>query len=158
VRVTSAPSTGVLEVSLTDGGGVILTDDEGNDNKITVDLTTVGTTFVAKGASFRTPSLLPATAKLRIRLTTALENTKGVLIDHMALTPMAQLYPGGPSVAFFSTPDLAVSGDTWTVTVANDRAGEFQEYFERFFGMAQLGLILPSDASGSETIADTLIS
>ena len=48
-----------------------------------------------------------------------------------------------------------VIGDTFTIAVTNNRAGSFQEWFERFFDMRAKGLLLPSDTSGS--IADSLI-
>ena len=77
---------------------------------------------------------------------------------------MDSLYSGGPQAAIFSgkTPftkgSAQVAPDSFTITVTNDRAGEFQEWFERMFDMAAKGLILPSDSGGSETQSDALIA
>ena len=46
----------------------------------------------------------------------------------------------------------ALVKDEWTITVTNDRGGEFQEWFFRNFGLG--GFLLPSDSGGTETIDD----
>lgn len=115
---------------------------------------------------FRTPAVLPAAVYFRIRIAVAIENAKGILFDDVALSAMQALYLGGPMFAAFSPgagPNLSAAeawatGDTFTITVSNDRAGLFQEFFQRNFSMTSLSLLLPSDAFGNETLADSLIA
>lgn len=161
----SAPAAGVLTVDLVDGiGGSVIADQAGTNNSFTIDATALTTSWVAKNGVFRTPKVLPPIVYLRIRISTAVSNTSSVFIDHAALVKMTSLYSGGPEVAIFSgSSDFTVgsgqtAADYFTLAVTNDRAGEFQEWFERCFDMAAKGLILPSDAGGSETIDDALIA
>lgn len=158
------PAAGVFTVDLVDGiGGTVIADSAGTNNAFTFDaedLTTSWqhvTTLVGGECVFRTPLVVPDVVYLRIRVSTAVSDTTSVFLDHAALTPMAAVYPGGPLVAAFSGSTNFRRGDSWTVTVANNRAGELQEYFERNFGMSSLGLLLPSDAGSSETIPDSVI-
>lgn len=151
VRVSVAPSAGVLRVSLreTSSGAQI-------GDAITVDLTTVGIVYVSKSVQIKTPDPLSDTIFIVIELTTALETGKGVFIDHMALTEMIQ-HENGPLFAIFPGAVKWLVADRVTAAVTNDRAGKFQEFFERAFDMSDKGLLLPSDNVGGETILDTLI-
>ena len=158
------PAAGVITVDLVDGiGGVVINDAQGIANSFTVTASALTTSFAAKNGVFRTPKILPPVVYLRIRISTAVSNTSSIYIDHSALAKMTSLYAGGPEATIFSgstnftkatTQQLA---DYFTITATNDRAGEFQEWFERCFGMAALGLILPSNSAGAETIDDALI-
>jgi hypothetical protein len=76
----------------------------------------------------------------------------------MAMTKMSEMYSGGPYISVFTGSTGWKSDDKFTVAIANDRAGQIQEWYNRSFGMAGRGLMLPSNSAGSETIADTLIS
>lgn len=161
----SIPAAGVITIDLVDGiGGSVIADEAGTNNSFTVDCTGLTTSFAAKTGTFRTPKNLPAIVYLRIRITTAISNTSSVFIDHASLVEMVELYPDGLSVALFSgaTPwkkgSGQVVGDYIAVTVANDRAGLFQEWFERNFDMRSKGLLLPSVTDGSETQDDALIA
>jgi hypothetical protein len=70
------------------------------------------------------------------------------------------MYNGGPEVSAFagnvplSVGDSQNLADYWTVAVGNNKNGAFQQSFERFFNMRDLGLLLPS--SGSPTIPNSL--
>lgn len=163
-KVSSAAGAGVLEIALVNNGGTILTDDAGNQCKITKSLTTLTTSYEAVNGFIRTPSALPtATAdlpvRLRVRLSTALTNLIDLYLDHLAMTPMTQLYTGGPFVAIFSgsTPVNAsgATPDTWAIKANNDYASDWQMAMWRWFDMPTLGSQMPS--SLSNTIADTLI-
>lgn len=151
----SAPSTGVLQIALTDGSGTIVNDEEGVANSFTVALTSATTSYVAFNGSFRTPHIMPAAIRLRLKLTTALESGKSVFIDHVALTRHNPLYTQGPSIVAFSGSTRVITGDSWTITLTNTE-GEFQELFDKFFGMKALQLLLPSDPA--PTISDALIA
>lgn len=119
-------------------------------------------------AVFRTPAVLPPAVYLRIRIAVAISSGTSLFFDDVALSRMTALYQGGPLAAVFSPAQTLPkilgggtpwgAGDTITLTVTNDRAGGFQEWFNRNFGMTAMQLLLPSDAFGAETIADGLIA
>lgn len=159
------PAAGVLTVDLVDGiGGTVINDAAGVANSFTFTGAGLTTSFVAKNGSFRTPKVLPEIVFLRIRISTAVSAGTSVFIDHAALVKMTELYPGGPYAAGFSGKlsltkgSNQVAADGFTITVTNDRAGEFQEWFQRNFDMAAKGLLLPSNSAGAETQADSLIA
>ena len=158
------PIAGVLTIDLVDGiGGSVINDQAGTANSFTVDATALAVAFGARNGVFRTPVVLPPIVYLRIRISTAVSAGTSIYLDHASLVEMTNLYTGGPMASLFSgkTPftkgEGQVAADKFTITVTNDRAGEFQEWFERLFDMTSKGLILPSDTGGTETIADTLI-
>lgn len=156
-RNSTNPAAGVLTVDFYDGSAVI-NDDAGTPNSFTVDLTSLGTSFVAKSGVFRLPSPMPTTVQLRFRLSTAITNTHTLYFDHIALQPMSQLYTGGPYLAFFGGSTDWGLDDSHATTVTNDYRGAFQQLFDRLFDMTALGLLLPSATGGSETISDGLIA
>lgn len=158
------PAAGVVTIDLVDGiGGSVITDKQSVNNSFTFNASSLTTSWqhvrslVSGETVFRTPTVVPALVYLRIRISTAITNSRSMFIDHVALEKMDELYPGGPLVKPFSGSTALKNGDSWSIAVTNDRAGEIQEYYNRNFGMAALGLLLPSNASGSETIPDTVI-
>lgn len=154
LKTSATPAAGVAEFALIDGGGNVVNDSQSVANSATKSLTAVSTSFVNVNAVFRTPALLPSTVKLRIRLSTAIDSGKSVYFARVALTPMGQLYAGGPSFAGFSANTKVLVGDSWTSAVTNTY-GLFAQYLERAFGMRALGVQLPY--AGSPTISDSLI-
>lgn len=169
VKMSTTPSAGVIAFKLwnTDPAvDAVISDDNSTANTISKALTSVSTSYVAVNGFFRTPSNLPDTDKisLRIALTTALDNSKYCLVAGMALAEADQLYTGGPYFKAFRGDDPALLNDSWTITVSNNSSGIFgsmsggkiQTMTEALFGMRQLGLQLPS--SGSPTVSDSLVS
>jgi len=153
--ISSAPAAGVLRVALVDSSGTVINDDYGTANSFTVDLTAQTTSFASFSGSFRTPTNLPTTVRLELKVTTAITNTKSVVIDDLAFAAMSQLYTGGPSIAVFSGSTTPVLGDAWTLTTTNTM-GVMAAWMERFFGLASKNLVIPY--SGSPTCADSLVS
>lgn len=165
------PAAGVITAELIEGiGGATVQNDSGVDIKLTITCSALTTSFVPKNFGFTTPRQLPAITYWRIRISTAVTIGSSIFLDHACLTEATELYDGGPCLVVFGGKDLAVAragtsfggstssyGDIINVSVTSDRAGEFQEYFERNFGMAERGLKLPSAAGGTETILDSLI-
>lgn len=150
---------GVLELALINGdSGAILTDDAGNDCKNTLSYTGITTSYAAWKGSIVTPKNLPASVKIRLRLSTALDNGVSVYMDNLTLTAPDELYAGGPRLSVHSGATPSIRGDKNTVVVANDRAGAFQEAFQKLFDMRSLGLQLRSHSGGSETIDDAWIA
>lgn len=120
-----------------------------------VALTTEGSTAETV---FRMPLVVPDIVYLRVRISTAISAGTSVFLDHLALSRMQSLYLGGPLVAVFSGLKEFKRGDLFTITMTNDRGGLIQEWCNRNFGMAQTGLLLPSDTGGGETISDGLVA
>lgn len=156
-RVDTAPAAGELTVDLYDGSSVIA-DEQSNNNSFTVDLTSIGTTFVAKAGIFITPRQLPSTIQLRIYFSSALSNTHSFFLDHVSFAPMTELYDGGVFASIHGGNTAFLIDDIFTLTPTNDYGGELQDWHDRIFGMKSLGLQLPSNSGGSETQADSLIS
>lgn len=150
---------GTIEISLVDGSNTQVTDDAGNDCKITQAAASLTTSYAAVKGSFATPRVLPASGyKLRVRLSVAIADSgESVFIDNLALAEGSELYAGGPVVAVFSGATAPVKGDSYTVAVSNTY-GAFQKGFDRLFGMRALGLQLPSDTGGTETVPDSYIA
>jgi hypothetical protein len=151
---------GSITFKLVDGiGGTALNDAAGNANTITVSgagLSTSWETLSANASSvpvFRTPVNVPAIVYLQI---TFAPTGQAVWIDHLAFGEMVALYDGGPLVRVFGGRDAFVEGDTFGVAVANDRAGTFNEHFNRSFQTNAKGIQLPY--AGSPTIPANLIS
>lgn len=165
LAVDIAPLSGVISVELIDGiGGSVIADDEGNANSFTLDCTALSGTFkhareVANGPTvIRTPAIVPPIVYLRIRFSTALPGTSILYLDHVALAAMSEIYPGGPLAAAFSGSKTFKAGDSWDIAITNNRAGKLQEFYNRCFDMASLGLLLPSNAAGGETIPDSVVA
>lgn len=115
-------------------------------------------TTAADDCMLRTPAVLPAAVYLRIRTSTAISSGTSLFLDEAVVTPASQLYIGGPLVAVITGGTNWQVGDTFTVTATNDRNGVVQEWFERNFNMSALGLLLPSNGAGSETIPDSVVA
>jgi hypothetical protein len=158
-RVSAIPAAGVLEVALVDGNNNLTVDASGNSNHVLITLSgESSTTFTPHQAYFRTPALTPSVGYgLRVRLSTAMDTGKNVLVDHLAMqycpTPM---YTGGPYAAAFSMSSKLLKGDQWTFPVTQ-AYGLFQQAFERMFQMRSLALVMPntSDCGGFSDLVKT---
>lgn len=157
LKVSSVPSAGVLTVQLVDGTGAQIDDDAGNASAFTVSLPGATTSWVAHGGFLRTPRVLPTTVRLRLKLTTALDNTVDLFLDHIGMAQPVTAYLGGPALAVFSGSTPWIAGDTFAATVTNDFGGLLQSGSDRLLGMRNLGLIFPSVAS-SPSISDALVT
>lgn len=176
VKADVVPAAGVIKVALTDGSGTVINNNAGVANSITVTVSGFGSTdYQNVSGTFQTPTVMPSTARLRIKATTPITSGSNVYMDFGALIePASQgnnyggLYPGGPylsmtrgSVDVIQYVSYTI-GDIWTNVIANNYGSSsptplsFQTMFNQLFGMASNGLILPS--ANSPTIANSLIS
>jgi hypothetical protein len=160
LRASGAIAAGQLRIELVDGiNGSVISDDAGNANQLLITAATIPTgSHAAYTASFRLPKAAQQPVYLRLRVATAFTAGCSVFVDEMVLVQGTQLYTGGPFVAVFSSTTAAVAGDQWTLTVTNDRAGKLQEWFNRVFGMAELGLLLPVSGGTSGLIPEAVIA
>lgn len=164
-RTDTAPAAGVVTIDLVDGAGSVIADAAGTNNAFTFNAADVSDSawehldsLVSGDPVFRLPAVVPDVVYFRIRVSTAISNTSSLYLDAVQIKEMTALYPGGPLAAAFAGSTRLRTTDTFTITTTNNYAGEFQKWFQRNFDMASLGLLLPSDTGGSETIADSLIA
>jgi hypothetical protein len=136
----------------------VITDDKGTANTLTIDVTALTSSFVAKTAVFITPTNIPPITYLLVEVSTAITNTEKVYIDELAMKTMTSFYEDGVSAAIFAGATDWVADDTITVTATNNRAGAIGEWMNRTFGLRSKGLLIPTVTDGSETQADSLIS
>jgi hypothetical protein len=142
-------TTGTLVIELVDGAGTVLTDDNGASNSVSINLSTLTTSFAAQTGFFRTPDYMPDVYYLRLRLSTAINSGKAIYLDDFIFVRPTALYTGGPYAALFASDRELDPDDRYVITVANDWAGEIQSWFFRWFGR-----LLPSAAVGVRTIPD----
>jgi hypothetical protein len=154
----AASPTGTITIDLINDSSSVINDEDGNSNSVAIDVSTLTTSYASKTAVFILPDPLPPEVHLRIRSSTAITGASTyVYIDDLCLgSEMDSLYDGGPSVAFYAGETDFALDDTFTITIANDRAGEFQELFDKLFNYP--AKLLPSDTGGGETIPDSLIA
>lgn len=161
---TSATFTGTVKAALVDGSNTVV--GEGYDNYFNGDseltlASSASTTYAYKYAIFSTPANLPTTLRLRVWASSAIANTHACYLDSGFFAQALQF--GGPSGPFTmilpGSTDWVVDDKITFLHGYNPRADAvFQYWFNRFFDMYGLGLQLPYNVAGSETIADSLIA
>lgn len=163
-KVDSNPAAGAITVDLHDGSSVI-NDEAGTANSLAFSITALGTDWVWKTVSFRTPDPLPAACRLRIRASTAITSSRVFYLDDLTVIEMRQ--PSGddrtPYAAFpdgsipYSVDDNAADGTgTFKIAVANNFTSAIQKAFQRHFDMVGLRLQLP--ITGTNTLDASLFS
>lgn len=160
-RKSAGLLAGVIQCRLLNGSDVQMTDDFGSNLAFTVAHGALSSAdWTAVSGSFCTPKVLPTSGqKLNIRVSTALTNGESVYIDDLTMTEVGDpAYTGGIYVSVHAGSTNPIIGDRSLVTVANDRAGEIQEWAERLFDLRAKGMQLYSDTAGTETLLDSLIA
>lgn len=155
-RKSASLLAGAIQIGLIDGSNAAISDDAATANTLTVLHSTLTTSYAAYAFTFVTPKDMPSTYKIRIRVSTALTSGESIFVDDVTFTEATELYPGGPRVSIHAGPTDFIVGDRANLTISNDGLGEFQQWFQRVFGMRDLGLQLPSDSGGTEAISDYL--
>lgn len=152
----SAPAAGVLRVSLKNAAGTIL---DSTNAFVSVDLTAVGSTYAVKSFTMATGNDVSAdnAVEIWIELTTALTNSRSVYIDEVVVQEMTRPQPGGPAFAMVAGGTNFNVKDIITATMTNT-LGKMQQYADICFDMYGMGLVLPSNAAGGETIGDALVT
>jgi hypothetical protein len=157
MRADATMAAGTVSFQLIDGiGGNVLTDSASANNSIPVTCASLsGSVHTSHSGRFAIKPTQTGPVYLRISAA-SIPAGRTVYIDDVQMIAAESIYNGGPSVAVFPGRLVSSSTDTWTLTVTNDRAGSIQEWFNRVFAMADLGLLLPT--SGSTQIPDSIIA
>jgi len=158
--VDVVPAAGTLLVEFVDGiAGTVIDSATFNAASMTTSFKHISqVTAAADDCILRTPAALPEAIYLRVRIGTAVSSGTSVFLDECSLQQCTELYAGGPLVAVVTGSRDWVLNDEFSIAATNDRAGLLQEWFERNFAMSELGLLLPSNGSGSETIPDSVVA
>lgn len=145
VKRVGAAAAGEVRIEIVDGiGGTVIQDGEGNDAELVLTAAAIGTSdHDSEWFSFRIPAGTVQPVYLRIRISTAVDNTASIFFDDLAIVAGTRLYVGGPWVAVFKGATPPHPDDVWTFEVENDRAGVLQEWYNRVFDMDGKGLLLP---------------
>ncbi|MBL9080844.1 MAG: hypothetical protein JNK76_03510 [Planctomycetales bacterium] len=165
-RNSTNPAAGVAQIDLWDGSSII-NDEAGTANSFTINLTTLGTSYVPKSGVFRLPEPLPAAVYLRLHTTTAGSNTHSTYFDSLSLDAMQQARSGElgltPWIKVFSgstgwsLDDGAPEGSSvFKIVTTNNWAGAWLLLLERLFQLSEAGLFPPT--SGSSEISESLIA
>ncbi len=160
VKRVGSPSAGVLKLYATDGSAVLNNSDA--NRKMEVELAynnaLLTTSFVLVTAAVMTPKIIPKGSYFVIETSTAFTAGCDVYIDHLSLAEMHRVKPGGVAVQLIPGATKFAYGDFFTSQVTNNREGEFETEFDRFFNTSMTGYSLPAHYGGSESISDALIT
>jgi hypothetical protein len=160
VKRVGSPSAGVLKIYATDGSAVLNNSDSNRKMEVSLEYNNVllTTSYVLISVAVMTPKIIPKGSYMVIETSTPFTAGVDIYIDHLSLAEMHRITPGG--VAFQIVPGATkfAYGDFFTSQVTNNREGDFETEFDRFFNMSSLGYGLPSHYGGSETISDALIT
>lgn len=159
-----AAAAGQMVVELTDGFGAVINDANGQPNTFTINLTTLTTNYAAYNGVFRTPVILPAVQKIRLRQTAgnALTTGRSVYIDKLSMGIQQQIYRSGPFIAIHAGSIPFAVNDYSTCQITNSRGAAgtldtFQTLFSRLFfnTIYSSEFILPS--SNTPTLSDNAL-
>jgi len=140
----AALTAGELRFEMVDGTDTVINDNLGAPNSIPALLAPiVAGTFTQFTGWFRTPRVLPEIVTIRFRPETA-PTGGAAFVDDLAFVTPTEAYPGGPELAIFPGTTPFVLADSFTLDVTNDRAGIFQDMFQRIYPMTTWGVQLPS--------------
>ncbi len=163
-RDAIAAANGQWVIELVDQNGVVINDQAGVPNTITIDLTALTVNYAPYTMIIRTPKILSTSQSLRMRMpaNNALTTGRAVYFDTMGMGLTTQLYNSGPSLAIHSGSVPFAIGDYGYCTFTNSRgAGNtlntFQTLMARLFPAEVMGnqLLIPS--SSVPNVADALI-
>lgn len=157
-----APGAGVLTIDLIDQNNNVINDNNGIANSFTINLTSLNTVYTGFNGVFRTPSILPTSRFIRMRLSTPLTNGATVYLDKMSMGKMTQAYTSGPYLSVHSGSIPFVKGDSATLTITNSRGSggtlnTFQTLLYRLLYPLSVSEEILFPSSSLPTISDSLI-
>ena len=157
-----AAGTGILTISLVDGGGTVINDANGVPNSFTIDLTALTTNYQSFTNVFRLPQVLPSSQYLQYSLTTALTNGRSVYLAKASQGVMTQSTINCPYFAIHAGSVPFAQGDFNSGLITNSRgaAGTLSTFqtlaFQLISAVGQNEFLLPSSLVPS--ISDALIA
>lgn len=162
-RDGTAPGAGIWTIDIVDQNGGVIKDASNVANTFNVDLTALSTNYAAFNLPFRTPLVLPSQQFLRMRLTTALTNSRTIYIDKLSMGAMTQLYLSGPYFAVHAGSIPFNQGDYALIVMQNSRGvggtlNSFQTLIFRCLPQIMQTNELQFPSSASPSVSDTLIS
>tara|TARA_Y100000593_G_scaffold51094_2_gene96112 strand:+ start:5317 stop:6669 length:1353 start_codon:yes stop_codon:yes gene_type:complete len=126
----------------------------------TVDLSSIGTSWVHVNQTWNfSETEIPSDPLFSIECTTAIANTKSLIIDELVMAEIVQHYAGGPGIIIVRGNTDFRTKDTFTSTFAHSATppgNEMQMMFDQLLGISSMNLNLPSHTSPE--IADSLIA
>lgn len=147
---TLAPGTSLV-ISVRDSGGTILHDSiVGRAMQLTVTSASLTTSYQIFSAVVFSPIQIDKGAFVDIRFSGNVANTSQVYVDDVTIAQMHRIQPGGLAYQIIPGATPFKLRDEFTATVLNNCTtgdGELALEFDRFFDMANLGLVLPSSTS-----------
>jgi hypothetical protein len=143
-KLTDALADTAVEVEID-----FVSSDPGAANLI-LQATPTSTSWIHTGGQFVIPYEMSLIV-IKVRTDAAMDSDLNdpVLIDQIVITPCE--YHAGVAVAIFGGPDQFLQGDTISVPLSNNNAGEFQKFFRQAYAIQ-----LPTDPT--PTISDSLVS
>jgi hypothetical protein len=154
-------TTGFVVFELTDKNGTVIQNDQSSNQRLSLDVSTLTTSYAAQTVFFQTPTHLPvATApyRLRIRMSTALNASHSLYMDHVALSDSQQLYGGGPFMSIFAGSTAFLRNDVFTAALNNKYDSKFQLLLSRLLGLPLSNPYFQIPSASSPTIPDSLIA
>ena len=149
----AAPLAGTMRISFRDASDTVL-----SGMTFNIDLTAITLSYVRYGLAVISPVNIPDEAYMVVELTTAITSTQAIFLDELTVCEMQRLAPGGPGVAIVAGSTDSRRGDLATVAISNNAVGEMNLELDRFFGLYETGIFLPSGQGTNVTVADSLIS
>ncbi len=161
VKASAAYTGGAIAISLVDGSGTVINDDAGGANTITAIAGAVSNTvWTNVSGFFITPKAPPTTVYLKLGCSSALANTKNLFWDNVSMRTPLRLYNSGPYMMVYSGLNSTVRGDFFQCAITNNASltanGAFVLGFQRYFGIYDRGMKLPTSAS--PTLSDSLVA
>lgn len=153
-RANTSPSAGQIQIGLMQEDGTIH-----SGNVLQIDHGDIGTSYALKTFVFRV-SLAVSQSPLffGIKVSTAFTNGCHLDIDGLVCARMYQNGPSSPGCLIVpGTTDFRV-GDKMTAQITNNGEGEIEKFMDRMFNTYRLGVYVPHNTGGTETVADTLVS
>lgn len=146
-------ATGAIRVSIKDSSNTVV---GGLTKAITVS-SGLTTSWALYSVEVRAPKVLASEMWLVVESTTAI-GTAAVYIDEVIVAEMMPIAPGGQAFSIIAGSTNSVVEDRYLRKFSNANEGAFVRAFDRLFDMYGLGLSLPQNYLGSESISDTLIA
>lgn len=149
-----ATATGTIRISLKDAAGGTL---DSGSWRLEQSVASLTTSWQLYTFTRRTPRSLPSDLYIHVEASGAIANA-AAYIDEVILADMIQIAPGGPAFSIIAGSTNWVVDDNLRRKFTNNGEGAIAAALDRLFDMYHLGLSLPANYLGSETISDSLIA